>query len=315
MENNQDFDDNTLTLNKIQEGLDSILNKLNNSDNLLNDLENKFLKHEQIGKELQDKLDKVNVEMESKSSMSNDLQIEKEKNEQELNKLKESMVMEADQLKQKTNEESKLLQQKLEEMENEKNILQKSIEEKDKQLQEMEQRIIKLNTVKLNTETNKTKNTEIINKIKEQILKVEERIVNQTARIGEMGKMSISQTQTVQMGAGKKQKPLIQRIKVLNYLNLFPLIDKSTRSKLEKLAVLLYIKPKQYPLKKDLIVAIKLVLHCKAGIIKHTKQLKTVGKNMQMIETVQLKTKNDICKILNKKLSKITMQNIYKTLL
>lgn len=315
MENNQDFDDNTLTLNKIQEGLDSILDKLNNSDNLLNELENKFLKHEQIGKELQDKLDKVNMDLESKSNMSNELQVEKEKNEQELNKLKESMTMEADQLKQKTAEESKLLQQKLEEMENEKNILQKSIEEKDKQLQEMEQRIIKLNTVKLNTETNKTKNTEIINKIKEQILKVEERIVNQTARIGEMGKMSVSQTQTVQVGAGKKQKPLIQRIKVLNYLNLFPLIDNSTRPKLEKLAVLLHIKPRQYPRKKDLIVAIKLVLHCKAGIIKHTKQLKTVGKNMQMIEIVHLKTKNDICKILNKKLSKITFQNIYKTLL
>lgn len=346
-------DENTAVLEAIQGDLERILNKLNESDQVLNQLEQRLKAHEQRQNDYQQKINELKQEIEKTDDVAKNVaadrlelenklkQVETEKAqlteklaaiEKELQEAQEEMKNGSKTKLDLVNmtKQNEILQQKVTELEAERDTLKKSIEDdasssktlqeqletKDKEIKDLEDRLKKLNLSKMDAETNKEKNKKVIEKIKDQVLKVEQRIIAQTARIGEMGQFTVSESSSAQVGAGKgMRKPTVSRIKGLDYLSLFPILNKVNRSKLEQVARMMNMNPKKYPLKRDLITAVKLGLHCKAGIVKSSTQLRIVGKNMQIVEIVNMKTKNDICKKLSSKLSKVSLRKIQKVLL
>ena len=130
-----------------------------------------------------------------------------------------------------------------------------------------------------------------------------------------MGTVNVTNTSTAQMvGSSKPNPKKPSQVKALEYLSLFPLLDRANKTKLVAITKMMGMDPKKYPLKKDMLVAIKLALHCKAGIIKHTRELKIVGKNMQIVEIRKIKTKKEICQVLDKKMSRFSLRKIQKLL-
>ena len=338
-----DTNENNNALEQIQMDLDRILGKLNDSDNLLLQLEQKVQSYQQQQNELQEQIDKMNMELNDKNNIISQLESEKQTIQEKLNILEEEKINYTQQLNQLQDElriikESNTLGnntslQQIQQLEADKNMLENSILERNnevsklnqqltelqKQYNDLENRIITLNSKKLTNEKTKEKNQKVIDKIKNQITTIEQKIVAQTSKIGDLGQFTISNKSSLQLGSSKrkllKNKPIVSQVKVLQYLNLFPIIDKVSRSKLVEIAKLMNMDPKQYSRKKDLIVAIKLGLHCKAGIIKHSRELKIVGKNMQIIEIQHMKTKNEMCDLLSKKLSKLSLLKIQKILM
>ena len=347
-------DENINALNIIEKDLDRILKKITDSDNLLLKLESQIKKYQQRENELQQQIDKMDIELNQTNTIISTLQTEKQQFEERIQILENEKQQLQNQLKQVEQEigstknelkdlgtqrinvvnvskQNELLKQKIQDLETERERIEQSLasgsdvasqlkqqlDDSQAKIVSLESQIIKLNKSKQSIEVNKNKNQKVIEKIKSQIISIEQKITGQTAKIGEMGKFTITDTSTTQIGSGpqKVRKPIINRIKALQYLQLFPLIDKSNNLKLKAIGRILGMDLKKYPLKKDLAIAIKLALHCKAGIIKHSRELKIVGKNMQIIEITKMKTKGEMCKILDKKLAKISLRKIQKLLM
>jgi DNA repair exonuclease SbcCD ATPase subunit len=266
-------------LDTIQKDLDRILGKLDESDDLLKKLEDKFGKHQQKQEELEEQNEQLDQELDETNKVISKLQ-----------------------------QENKDMEMKLSIGEDSSEILKEKLAVSQKYIEECEQQVKKLNEKQDNVEKKKKKNEEAMDKIKKQIEKVEQRVSAQIIRMGDMGKVTISDSSSAQVG-GRPSKA-----RALGYLSLFPLLEKANKTKLVTVAKSIGMKPKDYPLRNDLLVAIKLALHCKAGIIRHTRELKIVGKNLNVVEIQKMKTKKELCEKLDVKLGKISLRKIQKLL-
>lgn len=338
MQNQQpDAQENENALGVIQRDLDRILGKLNDSDNLLNQLEAKIRKHQNLEQTLQNRINQIQQQLSQANQNVSRAQNQKQQIEQELNNIQnernnlsqqlEKTQQELSQRSQRGSINNQVSQQRVQKLEQEKEQLEKALASGDeasgvlkqqldkaqKDIQQLETRIKNLNTQRLDVDKKKEKNTEAIRKIKDQITKVEQRVSAQIVRMGDLGQVEVSNKSSAQVGAGSNAQEKL-KVKALEYLDLFPSIDKATKPKLSSLAKVLGMDPKQYNTKKDLVVAIKLALHCKAGIVRHTKELKIVGKNMQIVEIRRMKTKKEICKKLDSKLGKVSLRKIQNIL-
>jgi len=333
-----DNDENNSALDSVQSGLDRILSKLNDSDKALDQLEQRIGMHEKQQKELQEEINTMDQELVRAEQEISNLQIERQQTKEQISLVDQEKTQLASQIKQldgklsqtdqKSSINNQVLEQKVQQMEEERErleqslangsessvVLKQQLDKAQENIKTLETKITKLNKTKLNAQKNKTKTKKTIDTIRTQITKVESKVVAQVARIGDIGKVTITQSTSGQVGAGKMRKPIISKIKTLEYLSLFPLLDKANKTKLVNIAKIIGMDRKKYPLKKDLIIAIKLILHCKAGIIQHQRELKIVGKNMQVIEISKMKTKDALCNKLSKELSKVSLRKIQKAL-
>ncbi len=266
---------NESSLQKIEEDLNTLLSFVTKNEALVDNLE------------LQLKQNKTKIE-----ELENE--IVKSKTE------KETAMQEYQQNAQKQSEINEQLQKTLGDSESIKMELENCKRKEKELLEQIKQAEIRENALK--EEKDKTKLA--IQRIQEKINTINEKVRMQTTQLDTLGS-SMGQT-----GAGKKNPFMVIRNK-MKVVALNRKLNRASRKKLDALGNAWKISPSRFTQKEDLRRALKIILHCKLGLVKRKTHLKTVAKNMNILE----KSGKDICEILLKNMSKISIKKAHEILI